>query len=420
MKERARKIIKHPLISGSIVVSAGSLLANFINFFFNIFLSRNLAVQDYGTIASLIAIINLFGISAGAINPTIVNFTGQKFLNKDFSYIRGIYIKVLKPILLIGLIILLFFVFFNLIISNFLNIANNSILISLTGAIISLSFLGVLNMALFQAKLSFNIFSSLNVLSSSIKLIFSTLFLYLGFGPVGVMVAIFISYAIPYFSGFYFLKFLFKGEVSKVKIDFFEILKYAAPSGAALLALTAINSTDLILVKHIFDPDIAGIYAGLSLIGKVIFFFTAPIGIVMFPILARKHNNNENPGRTIHLSIGLVLASSLSITVFYFLFPEFVISLFLKNSAYLVVAPYLGFFGLFISLYSLCSVMMYYFLSIKKTWIYKPILAVALLQAVLIYLFHATFGVIIFISTSLTLVLLIYLLSYYFFLNKKK
>ena len=85
MREMAIGLIKHPLISGSIMVSAGSLLANFVNFLFNIFISRNLTVQDYGVVASLIAVITLFSISSGAIIPTIINFTAESFAKNDLS-----------------------------------------------------------------------------------------------------------------------------------------------------------------------------------------------------------------------------------------------------------------------------------------------------------------------------------------------
>ena len=50
----------------------------------------------------------------------------------------------------------------------------------------------------------------------------------------------------------------------------------------------------LILVKHFFSPHDAGIYAGLSLIGRVIFFFSAPIASVMFPVIVQKYARKEN------------------------------------------------------------------------------------------------------------------------------
>ena len=139
----------------------------------------------------------------------------------------------------------------------------------------------------------------------------------------------------------------------------------------------------------------------------------------MFPLMSRRHTNKKGGGKLVPLSLALVAAASFGITIFYFLFPDFVINLFLKNTQYLKASSYLGLYGIFISLYSLCSILMYYFLSIKKTWIYKPILGVAIFQALGIYLLHNSFGTIISISIFSTFMLLTLFTVYYFNLSKK-
>ena len=411
--------IKNPLISGSFIIFFGSTFANFLNFIFNIFISRNLSVQDYGTVASLMVIVNLFGISASAITPTIVSFTSEGFLKNDLNHVKGVYLSVLKPLLFFSALILLGFIFLNSLISEFLNISDGKSLIILTGLIIFLGYVSVLNTSLLQSRLSFKTISFLNLFASSLKLIMGLSLILGGFKTLGAMVSILFSYIIPYILGFAFLKFLFGRKEEKVQIDIKQILKFALPSGLCLLGLTAIISTDLILVKHLFVEE-AGIYAGLALVGKVIFFFTAPIGIVMFPLMTRRHTNKESGGKMVPLALILVALSSLGITIFYFIFPDFVMSLFLKNAAYLVASPLLGYYGLFISLYSLCSILMYYFISIKKTWIYIPIIAAALFQGIGIYLFHDSFSTIIYISILITFVLLVVFGAYYFYLERNK
>lgn len=418
--EFIKKLLKHPLLSGSLIIFLGSTFGNFLNFIFNIFISRNLSIQDYGTVATLMAIINLFGISAGAITPTIVSFTSKGFQINDLGSVKGIYFQIFKPIFAISALTILIFILFGGLFSSFLNIENGYIFLLLTGLIIAVSFLAVINISMFQAKLSFGIISILNLSSSVLKLLFGIVFVFWGLKALGVMSAILIAYLTPYLFGFTSLKFLFEKETKRTKVDFGELMKFALPSGLALLGLTALISTDLVLVKHLFDTNLAGIYAGLALVGKVIFFFTAPIGIVMFPLLTRKHKNKEDKGNVMLLSLTLVAASSFAITVFYFMFPDFVISLFLKNTEYLQASMFLGYYAVFISLYSLCSIMMYYFLSMGKTFIFKPILLAAFLQLILIYIFNDSFGEIIGICIGVTLCLLLVLLYFYISKEPKK
>jgi O-antigen/teichoic acid export membrane protein len=165
----------------------------------------------------------------------------------------------------------------------------------------------------------------------------------------------------------------------------------------------------------LFSEQQAGIYAGLSLIGRVIFYATAPIGTVMFPVLVNRFNTKKRLNHILFYSIALVGLASLLVTIFYFLFPHFVILLFLKNNAYLAMVPYLGRFGLFITLFSMLSLLTYYFLSIKRTKISYMLFFGAAAQALLINFFHKDIGEIVNISIVTTGILFIVLLLYFKF-----
>ena len=133
---------------------------------------------------------------------------------------------------------------------------------------------------------------------------------------------------------------------------------------------------------------------------------------VMFPIITNKFNKNEPHENVLLMSISLVAVGSLAISLFYFLFPEFTIILFLKRTEYLAVENYLGFFGIFISLYSIVSLFSYYFLSIKKTKIAWFLVMGAIFQAVSIYFYHSNFLQIILISITTMGILLLSFLYY--------
>ena len=48
MKQQAKKALKNPLISGVLIVISGSMLANFINFLFSVYMAQTLSVSDNG------------------------------------------------------------------------------------------------------------------------------------------------------------------------------------------------------------------------------------------------------------------------------------------------------------------------------------------------------------------------------------
>lgn len=418
MKQKVKKIIKHPLIYGSSIIVFGSLFANFFNFLFNLFMSRNLTVSDYGTLASIVSLISLPILISNAITPMVVKFAGEYFATNNTALLRGFYIKIKKFYLLVSIIIVFFFVIFLHPISNFFHIKDMSILL-ITALIIFFAFLGGLNMAFLQAKLAFGFQVFVSLVNSVAKLIFGVLFITLGFAVPGATLSILLSGVVGYLVSFIPLRFIFDRKIIAPSIETKSLFAYGIPSALTSLGLTSFISADMILVKHFFDPVHAGLYAGLSLIGRVIFYISGPIGTVMFPMIIQKHSKNENYVNIFKLSLFLVFTPSILLAVFYFLFPDFVILFFLKKKEYLAVAPLLGFFGIFISLYCMVYILVIFYLSIKKTKVFIPVLIGALLQIILISIYHASFFQILAISVALMFLLVVPLLLYYPYATKK-
>lgn len=420
MQKKIRAAVAHPLISGSFFIITGGVLANFFNFLFNLSMSRNLNVSDYGVLLSLISIIGLFAFPAGAAVPTIVSIAGEFFSSKKSSSIKTFYFKISKPFIYAGIFLLILSILFNSEISKFLNITS-TYLIPLTAFIIFLAYLSAVNFGFFQARLSFKLISATNILASLVKVLLGFGLVMLGFGINGAIFSVLISFAIPIFIGLYILRNeLFTKTTQKISFSFRNLATFGIPSAIVVFCLTSYISVDIILVKHLFSAQRAGLYAGLSLIGRVIFYFAAPITTVMFPLITNKFNRKENYYPILFLSFIMVFGLSVAVSIFYFLYPKFTILFFLKKEEYLQVASQLGYFGIFITLYSLVFVLSYYFLSIKKTGIYLVLLIGVIIQILMIYLFHANFFQIININIGTLSVILVVLSSYFFFISNQQ
>ncbi len=419
MKQKIINSMKHPLISGSIVLFFGSMLGSVINFIFNLFMSRNLTVADYGILASLTSIISLAMVVSGSAVPMVVNFAAHYFAKNDLAHVRGLFIQATKYYTVFGIVALLLFIIFPGQIGQFFNI-HQIPLVLLSGFIIFIVFISTVNTALLQANLSFRYLSFSSFIAALSKLGFGVLFFMIGLQVFGAMWALLISFFISYVITFYPLRFIFSKNLKAPTLDMRELFLYGLPAAVATFGVTSFITTDIILVKHFFAPEAAGIYAGLSLVGRVIFFLTAPISSVMFPLISQKHAKKEAYNNTFLLSFLIVLLPCLAITVFYFIFPEFSINIFIKKKEYLQAAHLVGFFGIFITIYSLLNVFVNFFLSVKKTNIWIPISVAAILQIVFICVYHQTFYQVIMISLGSTGMLLVYFTGYYFKIREKK
>jgi len=419
MKEKVLALIKHPLIKGSTVILIGSFFGNVLNFLFNLFMSRNLSISEYGILASLISLISLFGFPAGAIVPTIVNFAAIYFAKGELDNVRSFYFKINKLLFAMGTITLIVFILFVNQIGDFFNIHNN-FLILLAGINVFVGFITVANMPLLQAKLSFKFITILNIFGSLIKLILGVVLVFIGFAVGGAMWAYLVSTLLPYMLSFIPLRFLLFAKKKSSKIEFKKLFSYGFPTSLALFGLSSFITNDIILVKHFFTPINAGMYAGLSLIGRVIYFISAPIGTVMFPLVVQKHAKREKYLNLLILSLSTILLPSLIFVISYFLFPDLIIRIFFKRDEYLAIAPFIGFFGIFIAIFSLLTVTTNFYLSIKKTNVFVPIIIGAIIQVLLIFLYHNSFFQIIFVSGLTSFLLLIFLLLNLFISNNKQ
>lgn len=407
MKSKILEVLRHPLISGSFLLISGGILANLFSFIFNFFMSRNLRVEDYGTFVSLVSIITLLSIPASALAPTIVTLAGTFFAEKNLGMVNALYNKIIRILIVISAVLFILFTVFAGQVSSFFNI-KDSFLLPLTAIAIMFSYIFTINLSFFQARLSFKLLPSLSVASSFTKLIFGVILVLTGFGLGGAISSYLLSYVIPILIGTFFLRsVLFHKAEKKTHISYKELINFGIPSALIIFCLNSFINTDILLVKHLFSEKDAGFYAGLSLVGRVVFYITAPVTTVMFPIIINKVKSSQPYKNILYAAIGITSAISLFVTAFYFLFPNFTILFFLKKTEYLIIANNLGMFGIFITLYSLISVLSYYFLSIKQTKILYLLIVGVISQAVLIYLFHSSFTEIINISSLVSLFVLL-------------
>jgi len=413
-----KSIIKHELISGSFYIFLGSIISNILAFFLNLFLARSLSYSDYAIFASLLSVITLASIPASSINTIIVKFVTDLFVKKEFDKLKALYFQFAKYIFYISVLILVLFLFLSPIIQSFLHLDSIWYVI-LAGLVVVSFYVSTLNTAFMQGSFKFGFISLVTILGGILKLISGVILVVLGFKAFGGLWAILIMSLGIFIAGFLPLKkILINNPTSKIKFNTKDFFSYALPAFATVLFMTSFTSMDVILVKHFFSSQSAGFYSGLSLIGKVIFYFTAPIPLVMFPLLIKSRASGTNFNNLFYLSLFLVFLPSITITLFYFLRPAFIINIFLGGREYLRIANYLWIYGLYITIFSLINVFVNFFLSLRVMKVSLLVIGGGISQIFFISLFHKSFLEVITVSIVTSFILLILLFIY--FLRERK
>src|SRR6185503_5661475 len=143
--------------------------------------------------------------------------------------VHGLYNKVFKLYLGVGIVFFVLFLIFIPFFGEFLKISDFQLLL-LANVVIFIGFFNVINTGFLQAKLSFGSLSLLNILNAVLKLIAGVALVFMGFAVGGAVWALVISVFAPFLLSFVPLKFVFDKNIVKEKINTRELLLYGLPS----------------------------------------------------------------------------------------------------------------------------------------------------------------------------------------------
>ncbi len=422
MKQKVKLIISHPLISGSSIVFIGSFIANIFNYFFNLSMGRLLSVSDYGLLITLSSLLILLGVFQLSFSNIFAKFSARFYAKNDHLSEKKLITIGFKNIFLFSCALLFVLFVFLFPVSSFLHIENKT-LIGVMYITIFFAMLFSLPSGFLQGNLRFFSLSFFNIIQPVIKLGFGVLLVFLGIGVFGAVTAILMAAIVATIGGYVLIYKKYTqastGEGTfNEKVFSKEFTHYAYTFFLASLGITLLTNIDIILVRHFFNAEVSGQYAALSLMGRAIFYLTAPINFVFFPLIAQKKERNESLFSTMMLATGVISLLSIALSLIYFVFPNVILAIFFPAEQYKVLAQYLGIFSLYILMFSLAVLFNNFFLSIGKTKVYIFTILAAVLQIILIFLFHNSLFEIIVILFSVSFFLFLAYLVFYIIYGK--
>lgn len=222
------------------------------------------------------------------------------------------------------------------------------------------------------------------------------------------------------FGIFPFQKLIFKGlkSVETPEIDTRSITTFFALTAFYELTQIIINNSDIILVKHFFDNQQAGLYASLALIGRVVYFVAWMFVMLLLPKVIQMKKENQDTLPILLKYVGYIVLLSTSIVLFTALFPEFVVNV-MFGKAYVSISFLLWKYALATSLFAVANIFAYYYLSLNQ---YLPVVVSAFLgsaQIGLIIAYHNSLEQVVHMQIIAMVILLFFQLCYFFYKNKK-
>ncbi|MGM8363672.1 sugar isomerase [Flavobacterium sp. ARAG 55.4] len=209
-----------------------------------------------------------------------------------------------------------------------------------------------------------------------------------------------------------------KVAIASENIDKKAILTFFMLTAFYELIQIIINNSDIILVKHYFDNEQAGLYASLALIGRVVYFVAWMFVMLLLPKVIQLKKEGKETQPILLKYVAYIGALSGVIVLGSFLFPQLVVNL-MFGKAYLPIAFLLWKYALATSIFAIANIYAYYFLSINQ---YIPVVVsgiIGLTQIGLIVLFHNSLEQVVEMQIIAMVALLFFQLSFFFYHNKK-
>jgi len=411
-----QRLKQNSFIKYNVTYFAANIIVGVLNYLYHFTVGRILGPSEYSIVAALISLQYILQIPTVAITTISMKFSSTLKAQDRLDQISALLDRLSVYFFFCSLFVFLVFAAMSNQIAKFLNVSSPSAVVIL-GATFLVAFLIPLNRGIMQGLQNFWSLSINLIVEAFLKLVFACLFVVLGFKALGAIAALPIALLIAYGQSFLPLKKYIKRVVLEIPLR--SLMHYSSAIFLAILGITFLQHTDVILVKHFFTSKQAGIYSAAAVMGRTIYLITLPIAGVMFPMVSERHEKNEKHHHLLTFSLILGMGIAGLILLVYTFLPKLAISI-MYGQKYISASPYLVWFGVAGTLLSLSSILINYFLAIGNKSFLLFLLTLTMLEAILIFFLHTTLLQVVKIVVCSLAVLLLSLICIYAKVHKER
>jgi O-antigen/teichoic acid export membrane protein len=377
---RSNRILRY-----NAIFLAGSIGAGALGYVFHFLTGRLLGPAQYAIVASAVAALYILNLPALVVQVVSARFTSVAAGRGQLGNVPGLLLQVSGLGLGVGLLVSAALLIFRAPLSAYLQISDQRVI----GILALASLIAIVLSAARGALQGLRRFVALSIntaLDMGTRVASAGALILLGLGALGGLVALVLGPMLAYAASLFLFRGLRDAERGK-RAPLKEVGGYALMTTIAAVGTTYLYNADVVLSKHYLAAAAAGIYAAASVLGRVVYFLGLTISQVMFPEVATLHARDEPHYHVVDLSLGLLCAVAVGLTVVYALVPGLVLLPF--GSAFSPVKQYLWPFALALGMLSIVNLFITYFLSIGSARFAIPLVFACILETALIATFHS-------------------------------
>ena len=389
MRHKVKQLFLSKLVRASGWLFTGGVAGGMLGYLFQIIMGRMLSVSEYGIFSALMAALVVIGVPMLTLSMIITRQVSAYRLKKDKNILGYLFYWFNKKIFLFGVALTIIVVLNINSLQYFLAIEKNTHLYLLL-IILLIAFPQSINNGYLQGLQYFKWLSFSGVLATLLKIIMAVILVNFGLGVDGALGGIIFSTLVILIITFFVIRPSLRKNNSSFSGSKKNLLfKYAIPVLFANIAFALMTQADMVLVKHFFSEQDAGIYAAASILGKAVLYLPGAFAIALFPMVAENHAFGKSSRNLFLQAIGLTAFLNLIGSLFYYFLADHIILL-SYGSDYKEASSILKYFGFAVLPMSLIMVAEYFLIAMGRVLFAYLFIVVAPFQLIAIYYNHNT------------------------------
>ena len=327
LHRRLSNLFSGKLARASSLLFVASIGGGILGYVFQVLMGQMLSVSDYGLFATLMALLMVAGVPLSTLSMVLSRRASGYWAKNQPARIAAMFWWTNQRVLWIALAMLMCALPFTPFLRDYAQLE------SLVPAWIFLlltftTLFGPVNNAFLQAQQNFRWLAIAGLTSQGLKLLFCVALVFAGFKLNGVLMGMVFATITMWLMTYLPLRSVVTHPIGVDQPKDHLSFKGAIPVLVANLSFAVMTQLDLLLVKHYFDPEQAGIYAAAAILGKAVMYLPGAITMALFPMVAENESRSQSSANLFLNAMVLTAGLSGAGAVFYFLFADDIMTLF--------------------------------------------------------------------------------------------
>lgn len=308
------------LLKNSTIVVAGVVVSNLLGYAFHFIAGRWLGPEEYGVFGALMALLVMVALPAWALSSAVTKFTSRFYAENKLVEIAVLRKKMQNDVLIFSAAVLLIISLCSPWIAAFLKIPS-ALPVIIVGITLVFALIMPVNRGILQGMKKFRILSVNTIIEAGARLVLLALFLFIGQGVIGAILAYGLAYFTAFLAVFPNIKETKTGIVSIVALSIKPVYNFILKVLIANLMIQSVINVPSLVIKHLYTDEFTGYWTAALNIARLSLFITTAISMVMFPEIAGE-KDAQNKRKIFNRAALLVLYASSGMALVFFIVPE--------------------------------------------------------------------------------------------------